>query len=169
MAKAKVTAQKKICYDEAVLTGHPFARNWNGCYLKLWTDLLKKEGYKRQTPFKQEKALDLDAVEKHLAVQKSGKECTVDFVTGLSDKTLLLVEAKFNVKVASNISATEIRSKIQHSKGLLLQNCFTIAIPVIILFNDSVCSRAKNELKRKFAGNPNIIIASVEDLHKRFF
>lgn len=170
MVKAKDTAPKKVRYDEEVLKCHLFAQKWSGCCLKTWVELLKREGHSRQTPFKQEKALDLDDVEKRLAAQKSGKESTVDFVTGLSDRTLLMVEAKFNAKDASNISATEIRSKIEHSRDLLMQDCFTqIAVPVIILFNDNVCSRAKNELKRKFAANPNIIIASVNDLHKRFF
>lgn len=170
MVKAKDTALKKISYDETVLICHPFARKWGGCCLKTWAELLKREGYSQQTLFKQEKAIDLDDVEKRLAVRKSGKECTVDFVTGLSDKTLLMIEAKLNVKAALNISATEIRLKIEHSRDLLMQDCFTrVAVPVIVLFNDNVCSRAKNELKRKFAANPNIIIASVNDLHKRFF
>lgn len=170
MVKAKDIAQKKICYDEAVLMCHPFAQQWNGCCLKTWVELLKREGCKQQTPFKKEKALDLDDVEKRLATQKSGKESTVDFVMGLSDKTLLMIEAKLNVKAAQNISATEIRSKINHSKALLRQGWdANIATPVVVLFNDVVCSRAKNELKRKFAANPNVVIASVRDLHERFF
>lgn len=170
MGKAQGTAQPKISYDEAVLNSHPFALKWNGCCLKTWVDLLKQEGYKQQSPFKKQKAIDLDEVEQHLAAEKCGKECTVDFVTGLSDKTLLMVEAKFNVQKVSNISKTEIQSKIAHSKDLLMQECYArVATPVVILFNDNVCSRAKNELKRMFSGNPNIIIASVEDLHKRFF
>lgn len=170
MVKAKDMGQKKICYDEKVLATHPFAQKWNSCCLKHIVEILVKEGHKQKSAFKKEKAIDLDAVEIELNKGIKGRDCTVDFVTGLSDKTLLLVEAKFNAKTALNIRATEIRSKIAHSKDILRQEYDgQIATSVFVLFEDSVCERAKNQLKRQFGGNPNIHAISTAELYNRYF
>lgn len=167
--KAKDMGQKKICYDEKVLTIHPFAQKWNSRFLKHIVEILVKEGHKQKSAFKKEKAIDLDAVETVLN-KGINKGRTVDFVTGLSDNTLLLVEAKFNAKTALNIRATEIRSKIAHSKDILRQDYDgQIATSVFVLFEDGVYARAKNQLKRQFGGNPNIHAISTTELYNLFF
>lgn len=173
MVKAKDMGQKKICYDEKVLAIHPFAQKWNSRFLKHIVEILVKEGHKQKSAFKKEKAIDLDAVE--IELNKGikgikGRDCTVDFVIGLSDKTLLLVEAKFNAKTALNIRATDIRSKITHSIDILRQDYDgQIATSVFVLFEDGVYARAKNQLKRQFGGNPNIHAISTAELYNLFF
>lgn len=172
MVKAKDMGQKKICYDEKVLATHPFAQKWNSCCLKHIVEILVKEGHKQKSAFKKEKAIDLDAVEIELnkGIKGINKGRTVDFVTGLSDNTLLLVEAKFRAKTALNIRATDIRSKITHSIDILRQDYDgQIATSVFVLFEDGVYARAKNQLKRQFGGNPNIHAISTAELYNLFF
>ena len=60
--------------------------------LQLISEIIKTEGYSRNTPFTSEKALNLDKVERLRGNVENDN--TVDFVVALLPYELLLVEAK---------------------------------------------------------------------------
>ena len=71
--------------------------------------LLLREGARDCSQFNKELALDLDDVEKKQGLEQMDR--TVDFVVGCVKNTLLMVEAKFRVKDARNLSKTELEKK----------------------------------------------------------
>lgn len=111
--------------------------------------ILEKEHCKEKTNFTDEMALNLDFVEIKRQKGTSERGNTVDFVVGLENKHLLLVEAKFQVKNVANI-VSDILDKIDHSKRILTNNPNFISFykQEIILLNNKDFQQNYNKLRR---------------------
>ena len=84
-------------------------------------EILYDEKCKEKHNFSKELALNLDQVEILRQMGTSNREKTVDFVVGLENKQLLLVEAKFQVDNVANI-VSDFVDKLNHSKRILTGN-----------------------------------------------
>ena len=96
--------------------------------------------------------MDLDQVEIENRRGTSDRENTVDFVVGLENKQLLLVEAKFEVKNVANI-VTDFIDKLCHSKRILNANINIRSIynKEIILLNQQCFQQNYNRLRTMLA------------------
>ena len=115
-------------------------------------EILDKEKCKEKHNFTYEQALDLDQVEIENRRGTSDRGNTVDFVVGLENKQLLLVEAKFEVKNVANI-VTDFIDKLCHSKRILNANINIRSIynKEIILLNQQCFHQNYNRLRTMLA------------------
>lgn len=115
-------------------------------------EILKKENCKEKHNFSFEQALDLDQVEIENRRGTSNRGNTVDFVVGLENKQLLLVEAKFEVKNVANI-VTDYIDKLNYSKRILNANINirTIYKKEIILLKQQYFQENYNRLRTMLA------------------
>lgn len=133
----------------------------------LQDEKCKEKGIK----FTNELALDLDNVEIEMKKGTSSDESnTVDFVVGLENKHLLLVEAKFEAKNMNNI-ASEIPKKIKHSKEILISNTkFTnIYSKIIILLNSDNFQQNKRKLLNLLDNKISYSPMKVNEFYNTFF
>lgn len=89
--------------------------------VKSIKEILRNEKCRDKHKFSDEMALDLDQVEVETKRGTSDRNNTIDFVVGLENKQLLLVEAKFEVQNVSNI-VSDFMDKLIHSKRILTNN-----------------------------------------------
>lgn len=129
--------------------------------------LLLREGARDCSQFNKELALDLDDVEKKQGLEQMDR--TVDFVVGCVKNTLLMVEAKFRVKDARNLSKTELEKKIRHSRNLLSCEHYTVYGSTILLFNSDRFEQNKNTVFRLFSNTNKMVPLTVEGFYKRVF
>lgn len=134
-------------------------------------NILVEEGYKnKKNPFHKEIALNLDKVE---ILYKKGtyRKKTVDFVVGLDNNSLLLVEAKLNVDNVENISKS-IFDKISNSMTILKSNANYVQSEsfVIILLKDQNFQQQSNRLRKLLvARNKDIKPSRVCDFYEDYF
>ena len=137
-------------------------------------EILKKEKCKETHNFSYEQALDLDQVEIENRRGTSDRENTVDFVVGLENKQLLLVEAKFEVKNVANI-VTDFVDKLSHSKRLLNDNINIRSIykKEIILLSQQSFQQNYNRLRTMLASKsrttePQTVSVFYDTFFKRY-
>lgn len=133
--------------------------------------ILQNEGYKNKKDiFTNEIALNLDMVE--ISLKKGTlRDKTVDFVVGLDQDWLLLVEAKLKVDNVENITKS-IFDKIRHSMDILKSNLNYIHSEsvVIILLKDQNFQQQSNRLRKLLlARTPDIKPLRVCDFYKNYF
>lgn len=107
--------------DNTAINNYVLGDNIMEKAVKPIKEILKNEKCKEKHNFSYELALDLDQVEIETKRGTSERGNTVDFVVGLENKQLLLVEAKFAVKNVANI-VTEYIDKLNHSRRILTDN-----------------------------------------------
>ena len=124
--------------------------------------LLKKEGcIDSENKFTDEqKAIALDEVQTRIAQQnKPDKQASAD----------VLLDAKFNSTSVKNISPTELKSKLNSSKSLVLSDDYSYANAFYVLFKQSVLTPTQyNRLKRQFAGKPQFRFVNAIEFWKLF-
>lgn len=123
------------------------------------------------TQFEDKYAWDADAYE--IALKKgSDRSETVDFVVGLFNNQLLMVEAKLEVENVDNLKG-EIEKKINHTKGYLVSssNFNSCACPSVVLFGNKKKNIQRNINKfRKLRNNKtDIVPMSLDDFYTRYF
>lgn len=139
-------------------------------------EILKCEGCTTNL-FNNEQALNLDKVE-IIQCRRANKQQseTMDMSIGISKNQrncqMLLVEMKFKVKRASNISKTEIENKIKHSKDILSHH-YQVYEKKIILFDNNKIREAESVINRYFGRKPKdkqeVIPLSVSQFKNIFF
>ena len=138
--------------------------------LELIKGILEEEKCKEKNLFKNEKALNLDKVEYNKTKQKSNRDKTYDFVVGLNNNQLMLVEAKFDANNMDNV-ASDVKNKIKHSEDLLKSNTNFISIfnKKIILLNKKNIEQNKRKLKNKLNNDPSYSPLDVKDFYEIYF
>lgn len=150
-------------YSNQVTSDHPLASR----YQKLIDVILKNEGA-RTTPFGVEVAIDLDQyeIETNRGVNRDN---TMDFTVGLTNRQMLLVEAKLRVKKPENLSKNELERKIIHSKDILIEHGVPIAKEKVFLFNEDVIRQARYYISRLFQNNTNLRIYTIQEFKNKTF
>ena len=143
--------------------------------LQLISEIIKTEGYSRNTSFTSEKALNLDKVERLRGNRENDK--TVDFVVALLPYELLLVEAKYRISNAHNL-LPKLADKISHSEALLhsCDNSARISDRVVLLFPSKNFEVNIRELRRRINEEKSGVIKSheikplrTEDFYSKYF
>ncbi len=157
-------------YSDAITKNHKIVSTYN-CIENI-DKLCLTEGA-RQTPFKNEVCLNLDAYERKTNTNEL--DCTMDFAFGVVDKIntktegMILVELKLNCSTGNSLNAKNLNNKIKHS-GQILGNNPPIQKPYYFIFNKKHLSECKNRLVRCFNGNIQKAIATdINNLHSIFF
>jgi len=114
--------------------------------------------------------ISLDDAEK--GVGKSNRSKTMDIALGVinrgtsknpKNKRILLCEFRFNYKNPKNISATEIKDKIDYSKKLVRKDYDgVIDSNMYFLFNVNIDAQARSIINRKMSGRVKNIIITTE-------
>ena len=125
------------------------SKQWARC-IEPVQSILQKEGCRERYSLNSEKALNLDAVESTLAkVEGRSPNNTVDMVIGCENKSLLMVEAKFNVNSIDNIARKSITDKIRYSRHRICCNeNYSVFPTTIVLLNNNRFEQRKNSLLR---------------------
>lgn len=135
-------------------------------------DILKDEKCKeKKLPFNSEKALDLDEVEKQQQKGAASFDRTVDFIVGLQNKQLLLVEAKFDANNMDDV-ASKIKRKISHSKDILVSNINFVRFHnknIILLSSDKMYEQNRRKLKGLLAHDTTIDPLNVVKFYNEYF
>ena len=143
--------------------------------LQLISEIIKTEGYDRNTSFSSEKALNLDKVERLRGNVENDN--TVDFVVALLPCELLLVEAKYRISNARNL-LPKLADKISHSEALLhsCDNAARISGRVVLLFPNKNFEVNIRELRRRINEEKSGVIKSheiralrTEDFYSKYF
>lgn len=136
--------------------------------LNLIKSIIKREGGKNYNLFSEELVLDLDEVERKKRLNQMEK--TVDFVVGCINNVLLMAEAKFNVHDADNLSATDLKQKIKHSRQILNKGGYKVFKSTVLLFNDDKFEQNKLKTYRLFNYKKDVMIPlTVKDFHEKVF
>jgi len=150
-------------YSSQVTSDHPLAHR----YQKLIDVILKNEGA-RTTPFVAEVAIDIDQyeIEKNRGIKRDN---TMDFTIGLTNRQMLLVEAKLRVKKPGNLSKNELGRKIIHSKEILIGHGVPVAKEKVFLFNEDVIGQARFYISRLFQNNTNLKVYTIQEFKNNIF
>lgn len=130
---------------------------------------MKDEGGKGHLFVKKEVCINLDKVE--VKGLNADKEATMDMCIGVSSddksRSMLLIELRFRYKSPRNISESNIRNKITHSKELVKG----IIVPnYIFLFSKKCQNEARAHFNRIFHGKKvSCIIMDEEEFYHNFF
>lgn len=139
--------------------------------LELIKDILIREKCKdNNVKFSEELALNLDKVESERQRGTSRRDNTVDFVVGLGNKHLLLIEAKFGSKNMENI-ASDIHKKIKHSKELLVSNPNFVSLydKKLILLDSNKFEQNKRKLMNLLHHDVSFYPATATEFYSTFF
>ena len=140
------------------------------CLEKIIT-ILRREGCKEKNlKFTCEVALDLDKVEIENRKGTSNRDNTVDFVIGLGNKQLLLVEAKFDAKNMENV-ASDIPKKVKHSREILTCNPKFVSFynKSLILLNSEKFEQNKRKLLTLLNNQTSYAPMKVNEFYTTFF
>lgn len=114
-----------------------------------------------------------DADEYEIALKKgTNRTETVDFVVGMANGQLLMVEAKLDVVNVENLKS-EIEDKIKHTRNYLVSSTsFNSCVsPSVLLFgnkNNNI-QRNINKFRRLRNNKTDILPMSISDFYNRFF
>ena len=141
-------------------------------FIRCISDILHDDYKKLKCPcFDETFAWDADEFEIEL---KKGKDRsrseTVDFVVGLENGQLLMVEAKLSVSNVDNIKG-EVEKKIEHTRHYLVSSyAFTSCYkPSIVLFGPKDIERNIRRYRNMRNSQTDIVPMSVEKFYNTFF
>ncbi len=159
-------------YCELTTCNHPISNRFKK-QIELLNTIFKAEGCTIKF-FESEKAINLDEVEIELCRNNRGRQATMDLTIGISregkNSQMLLVELKLKVENPTNISKSDLETKIRRSIEILGHE-----IPIhdtkIIIFDDKQISVAKSWISRMFGKSPRPIISvkTTKELKAEYF
>lgn len=155
-------------YCRVTTCGHELAKKHPDCLQDIYV-CMRDEGGKGHLFAKKEVCINLDKVE--VKGLNADKEATMDMCIGVSSndksRSMLLIELRFRYKSPRNISETNIRNKITHSKELVKG---IIAPNYIFLFSKKCKNEARAHFNRIFNGRKvSCIIMDEEEFYHNFF
>lgn len=177
MSNKKKTRRNVVAYRDVKFTNNTAIKDYASedpimfNSLELIKDILISEKCKdNNIKFTEELGLNLDKVESKKQRGTSFCDNTVDFVVGLTNKQLLLVEAKFEAKNMEKI-ANEIHKKIKHSKELLVSNPKFVSLydKKIILLDSEKFEQNKRKLMNYLNNDVSFHPATTTDFYTNFF
>lgn len=160
--------RSKMKYCKDTTCKHELAQMYPHCLQEI-SSYMKKEGGKGNLFVKQELCINIDEVERKNP--NANKEATMDMSIGVNFDNykhyMLLVELRFNYKSPKNISETNIRNKITHSKELVKG---TIVPNYIFLFPKQCKNEARAHFNRIFKGKKvSCTIMDEEEFYNHYF
>lgn len=155
-------------YCKLTTCSHELAKKHPDCLQEICL-FMKEEGGRGHLFTKKEVCINLDKVEIKRA--NADNEATMDMCVGVSSngksRSMLLIELRFRYKSPRNISETNIRNKIAHSKELVKG---TILPDYIFLFSKKCKNEARAHFNRIFNGRKvSCIIMDEEEFYNNFF
>ena len=142
------------------------------CLVKIANGLRAEHYSDKDMPFRTELCLNLDAVEQKLVKREHrNKNNTVDFLVGTGKNWILLVEAKIDVEHPRNISVSDLRDKITHSKNLISNSDadFHTERSTIVLLNTKNYQQLYRKLKNKMGNALDIVPMNVKEFYEEIF
>lgn len=159
-------------YCEQTTLSHPISISYSQIVESIQA-LVNAEGC-RKNIFAEEKALNLDKLERCLCTGRRSPNPTMDAAIGLSieKKTckMLLVDFKFDVKQPTNLGKAEIEGKINNSKTILSQDP-PIHRDKILIFNDALKAQAERHIARLYNNKPTkeVVTLTIEEFKQLYF
>ncbi len=159
-------------YCEQTTLSHPVCRSHSQIIESIQT-LVNAEGC-RKNIFSEQKALNLDKLERRLCTRQRSPNPTMDAAIGLSKEErickMLLVDFKFDVKQPTNLGKAEIEGKINNSKTILSQDP-PIHRDKILIFNDALKAQAERHIARLYSNKPTkeVVALSIEEFKQLYF
>ncbi len=155
---------------EQFCTGHA---TFSACTEKI-SAILSNEGLRRNSWFNEERAINLDEVEK--LRNSAARKKTFDFVVAIKRNKLLLSEVKLRINGITTGLIDDVIGKVQHSKELLLEcqnfnNPFTLHGIMTILIPDEKSETRKRKfhnLRIEKNAKLNIEAYTVSEYYKKF-
>ena len=161
----------KWVYCSKTTREHPLSEQYKKC-LDLLDDITKNESDKKiKTPFLNEVALNLDAVEK--ATTRVKNQATMDVAFGISKNEgksgqIILCEYRLNYKSVNKISKSGLDAKIKGSSALLGGEV-PIYKPYLFVFSSNIKASAVSKLRRFSANKVLYRALDIQDLYDDFF
>lgn len=161
-------------FDESVLDCCPLKMRHQDRYLPI-KSVLRKEKYKGQMPFDQQKALFLDMVEIDQAkAEERNQRSTTDMAIGIvrgdgkGGKKIRLVECKFDVKNINGKLIEDLKDKNQKTRDY-----FSFGNPIqklfVVLLNDSFYGQGLRFIKNNFSNSPDCEVQTVNGFFSQYF
>lgn len=135
-----------LVYDNAYLQRHPLFSKCGS----LLNDVSNRD-YSGTDYFDKEiRCLDMDTYESKICKSAQPKS-TMDAVIGLAsqtdgqlrDRRLLMIELRMKYKNTNNLSLSELREKMSHTRDLLSEDSLRIDSSAWFVFNKNVTARAE--------------------------
>jgi len=156
-------------YSQLDTESHPLSNSYPQFLSSINSIILQEKGTIQ--PFQNEVALKFDKIkessdDKDILCMKS-----VDMVLVIKENNnllTLLVEFKLDCKNAVNLSESELRDKIKHSKKLLFGSGIPIHNQYIFVFNDNLLNSSRRIISLKLS-NASGVVLSINDLKALYF
>lgn len=157
-------------YSKKITVSHPITKQV-ACIEKIH-GLCKKEGAKN-TPFNQEKCIDVDKAEEEFARKESrNRRNSVDMAIGIksgNNQKIMLCELKLNVKNPSGLKNDAIKNKFEQSKELLGKQTNFYPKPVYLVKQKHI-DETINRLGRIYSGKiSSFNVFDLNDFKNTFF
>lgn len=156
-------------YCQITTASHPLSVRFPQ-YLEQINNIIISEHGTYQ-PFNDEVALMLDKVKDDSENKDIKRYKSMDMVLGVKDRTSalsLLVEFKLDCKNAINLSESDCRDKIKHSKILLFGSGIPVHNKYIFVFNDPILQVSRRIISNKL-NNASGEVLSIDELKAEYF
>ncbi len=163
--------QHKLFYCLSTTIEHPVAKK-HPKSVELFKDVIIREGGSKKNVFANEKCINLDSVETAMSqADKRSENSTMDCAFGLTDgkkKQIIMCEFRLNYKSVSNISKSEIDSKIKHSKLILGQEP-SLLNQHLLIFKSELKNQAFSRIRRLYSNKNIVSVLDISELKNQYF
>lgn len=156
-------------YSQLDTQSHPLSKSYPHFLCSINSIILQEKGTIQ--PFQNEVALMFDKIKESSGDKDISGMKSMDMVLILKaniNLLTLLVEFKLDCKNAVNLSESELRDKIKHSKKLLFGSGIPIHNRYIFVFNDNLLNLSRRIISSKLH-NASGDVLSVNELKAKFF
>lgn len=148
-----------------------FIKQFSAFYVSL-SDLLIREGAPKKIPDCKGTILVIDVDQWEIEQAKQQRRClnsTMDFVALLSNKRMLLVDAKFRVKTNELNSSfiQSIKAKLTYTKPLFYAH-LPIHEKIILLFQTDKVEQCRNRIVRLMNNRSGIEVMNIADFYEKY-
>lgn len=148
-----------------------FRKQFSAFYVSL-TDLLIREGAPKKIPDCKRIILVIDVDQWEIKQAKRQHRClnsTMDFVALLSNKKMLLVDAKFRVETNELNSSflQDIKAKLAYTKPLFYAH-LPIHEKIILLFQTKKVEQCRNRIRRLMNNKSDIEVMDITGFYNKY-
>ena len=163
--QCKCLSIDSYCFSEE------FRKQFSPFYVSL-TDLLIREGAPKKIPDCKRTILVIDVDQWEIGHAKKQRRClksTMDFVSLLSNKKRLLVDAKFRVETNELNSSfvQDIKAKLVYTKPLFYAH-LPIHEKIILLFQTKKVEQCRNRIRRLMNNKSDIEVMDIADFYDKY-
>ncbi|OFX26535.1 MAG: hypothetical protein A2033_00025 [Bacteroidetes bacterium GWA2_31_9] len=157
-------------YCQQTTLSHPLSKRFPQ-HLSEINLIIREEGG-GEYPFNKEVALKLDKVKDSSENPHIKKMKSMDMVLGIKDEnnnlSSLIVDFKLDCKNAVNISESDCRDKIKHSKILLFGSGISVYNKYVFIFNNALLEISRRIISQRLT-NASAEVLSINEFKANYF